>query len=87
VLERLGECPGVAILAAMIEHAKTPAPIGGNVEHPHNCPARALRPRSSASLVSVGTSPDDKMSTRHVFGSRKEPSRAARALPDPLASP
>ena len=51
-----------------------------------NCPARALRPRSSESFASTGSSPLDIVTTRHARGSRKPPSRPARFLPAPFAS-
>ena len=44
-------------------------------------PARVFRPRSSEASCRRGTSPLEIVSTRQVFGSRKPPSRAARALP------
>ena len=51
------------------------------------CPARARRPLSSASFVAMGISPVESKRTRQLFGSLREPSRAARALPEPFESP
>jgi hypothetical protein len=53
LLERLGERARVAILPAMIEHAKPPAPIGGNIEHPHQLPCARL-PASIFRKLSLG---------------------------------